>query len=64
MNRLNRKKWAMGLLLLAASPLVTATEEPKEEPTQKPAEAPIEEQSTFDILMNLLTPGGTSQGPP
>ncbi len=60
MNRLNRKELAMVLLLLAVSPLVTATEGA----TEEPVEAPIEDQSTIDILMSLLTPGGTSQGPP
>jgi hypothetical protein len=56
MNPIDIKRWVIVLLLLAISPFAIATQEPEEKPR--------EEQSTIEILMKLLTPGGTSHGPP
>lgn len=64
MKALSLKKSAMMLLLLAISPLATATEEPKEEPKAEPKAEPKEEQSILEILNEFITPGGTYQGPP
>ncbi len=52
MNSLIIKKWAMALLLLSTPALATETEEPPKEP------------STIEVLLEMLTPGGTHHGPP